>query len=92
MHVGASVVTTGNRKSVPILARMTFGFVMSVRGLIRITASTPTASAVRSRVPILPGFSMPSAINNKGFGESLMSASLGEGSVARAMSPSGCSR
>ena len=87
-----SVEIIGNKKSDPMLARITLGFVRSVRGLMRIIASTPTASAVLSKVPIFPGFSMPSAINTNGVVDKVRSVNFVWDKEARAINPSGCSR
>ena len=50
-------VATGTAKTVPLLARTTFGLPQSVTGSAATTAVTPAASAVRSMAPRLPGFS-----------------------------------
>src|SRR6516164_4766573 len=64
--VGAEA--TGTEKTVPLLARTTFGFPQSVTGSAAITAATPAASAVRRIAPRLPGFSTPSQISTSGLG------------------------
>ena len=57
---------TGTEKTVPLLARTTFGLPQSVAGSAAITAATPAASAVRRIAPRLPGFSTPSQTKTSG--------------------------
>ena len=49
----------------PVLARTTLGLKRSVPPPVSTTAEAPTASAVRSRAPMLPGFSRPCKINKR---------------------------
>ena len=71
LAVGAAA--TGTAKTVALLARMTLGLPQSATGDAAITASTPTASAVRSIAPRLPGFSIASHTSTNGLAPSAMS-------------------
>ena len=62
--VGAAA--SGTVKTVPALARMTFGLNRSVRGDAAITASAPAPSALRRTAPTLPGFSTRSRTTMRG--------------------------
>src|SRR5262249_14308583 len=59
---------TGTEKTVPLLARTTFGLPQSVTGSAAITAAAPAASAVRRIAPRLPGFSTLSQTSTSGRG------------------------
>ena len=59
-------MVTGTAKTVPLLARTTFGLPQSVTGSAATTAVTPAASAVRSMAPRLPGFSTRWATRSRG--------------------------
>ena len=89
-----SVVETasGTVNRQPSEARTTLGLNGSVVGSATITASTPAASAVRSMVPRLPGFSIPSITSRSGSGRSLIRSRPVSNWGATAKSPSGRSR
>ncbi len=83
---------TGTEKTVPLLARTTFGFAQSVTGSAAITAATPAASAVRRIAPRLPGFSTPSQISTSGQAPGSSAARLVRTAGSTASQPSGDSR
>lgn len=83
---------TGTEKTVPLLARTTFGLPQSVTGSAAITAATPAASAVRSIAPRLPGFSIPWATSRSPSVGMSSADSPRPGLGATARKPSGPSR
>ena len=89
----APACAAGTVNSVPTLARTTLGLNRSVTGSQTISAAAPTASAVRSRVPRLPGFSIAVATTYSGSAGAAGRPSIRQSGVgATASNPSGRSR
>ena len=88
----ASACATGTEKTVPKLARTTFGLNTSVPEPQTTTPSTPAASADLYIVPRFPGFSVAGLIRNKLFGGTCISFIGHAGLGATASSPSEFSR
>src|SRR5262249_43714443 len=83
---------TGTEKTVPLLARTTFGLPQSVMGSAAMTAATPAAPGVRGTGPRLQGFSRPAQARISGLGPGSRWARLVSTAGTTASQPSGPSR
>ena len=87
-----SACATGIEKTVPKLARTTFGFNTSVPALQTTTPSTPAASADLNMVPRFPGFSVAVLTRKRPFAGTVISPNDHAGLGATANNPSEPSR